>query len=125
MTLLLFLTLSALVGLAVGCAYGFAESALSALGGSPSSRGSDSVVVRLWSHVRLGFMGKALFAVVFLLVCSALFAVALAAPVFLFAAFSLHEPALAVLAYLVLFGCMWLGVLAGRRLSTRRGHHAA
>ena len=104
--LLFFLAVSALSGLMVGFITGFSESTVSAL----------------WSRARLP--GKVLFVIVFPLVCMAPFTVALAAPFYFFHDFLLAAAEISALAYCILLGCLWIGILGGRRLSARRRHNA-
>ena len=52
------------------------------------------------------------------------FTVALAAPFFFFGDFLLREAEIAALGYALVLGCLWPGILAGRRSSVRRGHNA-
>ena len=104
-TSLAFLAVTAVTGLAVGGIYGISESAISSL----------------WSRARAHFIGKVFFVVAFLLVGMVPFTVSLAAPFFFFRDIS---PELGLSGYVVLFGCLWLGLLAVRRLSVRRGQNA-
>jgi MFS family permease len=91
-----FATVCALTGLAVGCICGF----------------SVSTVNDMWSRARL--LGRAAVVVVWVLPLAA----ALIAPFILFRDF-LSTDRGAYLGYAVLFYCLFLGVLVGRRLSAR------
>ena len=71
-----------------------------------------------------GSIGRVLFIVAFPLVCMVPFTVALAAPFFFFGDFLLREAEIAALGYALVLGCLWPGILAGRRSSVRRGHNA-
>jgi len=91
-----FATVCALTGLAVGCICGFFV----------------STVNDMWSRARL--LGRAAVVVVWVLPLAA----ALIAPFILFRDFLSTDHG-AYLGYVVLFYCLFLGVLVGRRLSAR------
>ena len=123
MSSLIFLVLSGLAGIAIGGICGFIET----LASSPRAQSSpvQSPLIRIWSGIELGFIGKSLFALVILVVVTTPFTLAIALPVILYRMLALSEPMVVVLAYLVLFGGMWVGVLIGRRASLHRRRHAA